>query len=199
MHRMRVLSRRLKSWAFFFSFLTAIPLVFAVLATITDGITERSLLLAAAVSLCLLVAGVLWLVYGFAWAMIPVMTSEEAPREMENRLPLVSLSEEKETRSPSLSPPVEKEDRSPLLSLHIEKENRPPLPSPPVEKEDRSPLLSLHLEKENRPPLPSPPLEKEEKESRPSPPLPHAEEKKEKKKKEKEEEPIYTITGRRIN
>jgi hypothetical protein len=195
MHRMRVLSRRLKSWAFFFSMVAAIPLVFAVLTTITDGITEHSLLLAAAALLCLFAAGVLWLVYGFAWAMVP----EEAPREKEVRPPLVSLSEEKEDRSPLLSPPVEREDRSPILSLHIEKENRPPLPSPPVEKEDRSPLLSLHLEKENRPPLPSPPLEKEEKEIRPSPPSPPAEEKKEKKKKEKEEEPIYTITGRRIN
>jgi hypothetical protein len=169
MHRMRVLSRRLKFWAFFFSFLTAIPLVFTVLATITEGITERSLFLAAAALLCLFAAGVLWLVYGFAWAMVP----EEAPREKEVRPPLVSLSEEKETRSPSLSPPVEKEDRSPLLSLHIEKENRPPLPSPLMEKE--------------------------EKESRPSPSSPPAEEKKEKKKKDKEEEPIYTITGRRIN
>jgi hypothetical protein len=186
MHRMRVLSRRLKSWAFFFSFLTLIPLVFTVLAIVTDGITERSLFLAAAVLLCLFVAGMLWLAYGFAWAMTPAMAAEEVPRETENRLPLMSLSEEKETRSPSLPPPVEKEDRSPLLSLHIEKENKPP-------------LLSLHLEKENRPPLPSPPLENEEKESRPSPPSPPAEEKKEKKKKEKEEEPIYTITGRRIN
>ena len=67
--------------------------MFVVLATITEGITERSLFLAAAVSLCLFVAGMLWLAYGFAWAMVP----EEAPRENENRLPLVSLSEEKET------------------------------------------------------------------------------------------------------
>src|ERR1700722_12734093 len=141
MHRMRVLSRRLKSWAFFFSMVTAIPLVFAVLTTISDGITERGLLLASAALLCLFAAGVLWLVYGFAWAMVP----EEALREKEIRPPLVSLSEEKETRSTLLSPPVEKEDRSPLLSLHIEKENRPPLPSPTLEKEekeDRSPLLS---------------------------------------------------------
>jgi type IV secretory pathway VirB10-like protein len=153
MHRMRVLSRRLKSWAFFFSMVTAIPLVFAVLTTISDGITERSLLLAAAALLCLIAAGVLWLAYGFAWAMV----AEEAPREKETRPPLASLSEEKETRSPLLS-----------LSLSAEKENRPLPPSPPEEKE-------------NRPPPPSPPAEKP------------------KEKKEKEEEPIYTITGRRIN
>jgi hypothetical protein len=183
MHRMRVLSRRLKSWAFFFSLLAAIPLVFVVLAAITEGINERSLFLAAAVLLCLLVAGVLWLAYGFAWAMVPAMNPEEAPREEENWLPSPSATPEKENRPPHLSPPAEKEDRSPLLSLHIERENRPPLSSSPVEKEDRTPLLSPHIEKENRLPPPSPPEE----------------EKKEKKKKQKEEEPIYTITGRRIN
>jgi hypothetical protein len=168
MHRMRVLSRRLKFWAFFFSMLTAIPLVFTVLATVAGGITERSLLLAAPALLSLFIAGVLWLAYGFAWAMVP----EGAPREKENLLPSASPTAEKETRPPSLSPPVEKEDRSPLLSLHIERENRP--------------LVAL------------PPLETEEKEIRPLPPSPPAEEKKEKKKK-KEEEPMYTITGRRIN
>ena len=195
MHRMRVLSRRLKFWAFFFSFLTAIPLLFAVLVTTANGITERSLFLAAAVLLCLFVAGVLWLAYGFAWAMTPAMAAEEAPREKETRLPLTTLHLE-ENRPPLLSPSAEKEyvpppllplaekgDRSPLLSLHIEKENRPPVPSPPVEKEEKTAPTSLTEEKENRPPPPSPP----------------AEEKKEKKKKEKEEEPIYTITGRRIN
>ena len=179
MHRMRVLSRRLKSWAFFFSLLTAIPLLFTVLVTTSNGITERSLFLAAAALLCLFVAGVLWLAHGFAWAMIP----EDAAREKENRLPSPSLTAEKENWLPHLSPPVKKEDRSPLLSLHIERENSPPLSSSPVEKEEKTAPTSLTEEKEIRPPPPSPP----------------AEEKKEKKKKEKEEEPIYTITGRRIN
>ena len=84
-NRMSVLSRRLRSFAIFFSFATAASFVVGMTLTSSVGVIFSSdaarnravLFFAALVSLCFFAAFFLWLARGFAWALVPKEPVEE--------------------------------------------------------------------------------------------------------------------------
>ena len=84
-NRMSVLSRRLRSFAIFFSFATVASFVVGMILTSSIGMIFSSdaarnkavFFFAALVSLCFFAAFFLWLARGFAWAMVPKEPVEE--------------------------------------------------------------------------------------------------------------------------
>jgi hypothetical protein len=84
-NRMSVLSRRLRSFAIFFSFATVASFVVGMILTSSVGVIFSSdaarnravFFFAALVSLCFFAAFFLWLARGFAWATVPKEPVEE--------------------------------------------------------------------------------------------------------------------------
>ena len=84
-NRMSVLSRRLRSFAIFFSFATLASFLVGMILTSDAGMiftsnaarNEAKFFFAGVASLCFFAAFFLWLARGFAWAMVPEKPVEE--------------------------------------------------------------------------------------------------------------------------
>jgi hypothetical protein len=92
-NRMSVLSRRLRSFAIFFSFATVASFVVGMILTSSVGMIFSSdaarnkavFSFAALVSVCFFAAFFLWLARGFAWAMVPTKEPVEEKEIAEER------------------------------------------------------------------------------------------------------------------
>ena len=197
-NRMSVLSRRLRSFAIFFSFVTLASLLVGMILTSDAGITfasntarnEARLFFAGFGSLCFFAAFFLWLARGFAWAMVPEKPVEEkrfveakavAPEKSVFVQEKVMASEKAaEEYAPQEYRPIQIEEYQPI------QEYKPP--------QEYEPIREFQPVQENV-------VEKKPAEEKAVAPEKPAEKKKRAKwwKKPKEEEAVYTITGRRIN
>src|SRR5215469_11639140 len=99
-NRMGVLSRRLRLFAFGFSFATFASFLVGMISTSgmipTGNITGREIafFFAGLGSLCFFAALLLWMAYGFAWAMVPVKPAEERQPVQERALASGKAAEE---------------------------------------------------------------------------------------------------------
>jgi hypothetical protein len=201
-NRMSVLSRRLRSFAIFFSFATLASFLLGMILTSDAGMTftsnaernEARFFLAGLGLLCFFAAFFLWLARGFAWAMVPEKPAEEK-----------KFVEAKEMVPEKLA---EKKKSVPEKAMASEKaaEEYAPQEYRPVLIEEYKPIQEYKPIPEEYKPIQYEPLKENVEETKPAEekaidPEKPAEGKKRGKwwKKAEEEKVVYTITGRRIN
>ena len=193
-NRMSVLSRRLRSFAIFFSFATLASFIVGTVLTSGVGVIfssnaaryEAVFFFAALVSVCFFAAFFLWLARGFAWAMVSKEPVEEKEAAVEKKVVA-----EKKLVPENRSVP---ERTLVVAAEELVAEHEPAATEEPVHEQkfvsEHEPVLDINLKVGKKLVWESTPVQEEKKLV--------WEDKPEEEKPGSEEGAVYTITGRRI-
>ena len=214
-NRMSVLSRRLRSFAFGFSFATFASFLVGMIAnsgmvvTITTG-REAAFFFVGLGSLFFFATLLFWLAYGFAWAMVPEKPAEEKRYvQVKAVVPEKPAEEKRYVQVKAVVPEVAAEEKRSVQEMAVASEKAVEEYAPqeyrPIHIEEYKPIQEYKPIEEDYKPIQYEPLKENVEGEQPAekavaPEKPEEEKKRAKWwKKPKEEEAVYTITGKRIN